>query len=121
MAVKAVNDTVGPHDLCPSLLVFGTLPKLPDISPRDLPTQRERKRAVVSAREEYEKIVGKRIIARDIRAIPPPAVRHKFVPGDFAYVYREGLKHYTGPHRIASVNGKDVRVHTGEHSGPRSF
>ncbi len=50
--------------------------------------------------------------------LPP---RHKFLPGDFAYVYREGLKHYTGPHLIASVHGKEVRVHTGESSGPRSF
>ena len=33
MAVKAVNDTVGPNGLVPTLLVFGTYPRLSDTSP----------------------------------------------------------------------------------------
>jgi hypothetical protein len=33
MAVKAVNDTAGPDGLIPILLVFGTYPRLSDMSP----------------------------------------------------------------------------------------
>ncbi len=117
MAVKAVNDTVGPHGLCPSLLVFGTFPKLPDISPRDFSTQRERKRAMVSARKEYEKIVGKRIIARGIRAIPllPPVTSFYPVTLHMCIVKVLNITP-ASPHCLRPW--QEVRVHTGESSGP---
>jgi Reverse transcriptase (RNA-dependent DNA polymerase) len=37
------------------------------------------------------------------------------------YVYREKVKHWTGPHIIAQIDGREVLVHLGESTGPRSF
>ena len=78
-------------------------------------------RAHQTAREEYERLVSKQLVHKGIRTIPPPAADQKYMPGDFVYVYREGIKHYTGPHLVASVDGKQVRLHVGEHTGPRAF
>jgi len=121
LTVKAMNSTVGPDGLCPQLLVFGVMPRLPSICPQELPEQKERLRALATARLEYERLVSKELVHRGIRSIPPPACDHKYMPGDFFYVYREGVKHYTGPHLIASVYGKQVRLHVGENTGPREF
>lgn len=78
-------------------------------------------RAAASAREEYEKIVSQSLVNRGLKKIPPPTSDHVYSPGDFVYVYREGLKQYTGPHMIATVDQKSVRLHLGEKTGPRSF
>ena len=121
LTVKAINSTVGPDGLCPQLLVFGVLPKLPKICPQEYPSQKERFRALQTARAEYEKLVSRQLVNRGMKSILPPAADHRYMPGDFLYVYREGVKHYTGPHLVASVEGKQVRLHVGEHTGPRSF
>ena len=43
------------------------------------------------------------------------------MPGDFMYVYRKGVKHYTGDYLVSSISGKQVRLHVGEKNGPREF
>lgn len=53
LAVKAGNDTVGTEGLCPTLLVFGALPRPTKSWPS--PTQIERGRAVSKATKEVEK------------------------------------------------------------------
>lgn len=113
LAIKAINSTVGPSGLCPQLLVFGIMPKIPQISPQSFPTQIERMKALQFAQKEYERIVSREIIARGLKKIPPPSSNHKFLPGDYVYVYREGLKHYTGPHIVSSVDGKQEKIHLG--------
>ena len=120
-SVQAMNETVGPLGLVPSLLVFGVLPKLLSVSLREFPNQRDRLRAAATARTEYERIISSMQVQGGIRSIPPPAADRKYSTGEFAYVYREELKHYTGPHLIASVEDKCVRLHVGERTGPRSF
>ena len=121
VAVNAVNDTVGPHGLCPTLLVFGVIHKMPDVTPNAVPAQQQRLRAMVTARAEYEKYFGRALVNRGLRSIPPPAADRKYMSGDYVYVYREGLKHYTGPHLVASVDRKRIRIHLGERTGPRMF
>ena len=101
-----MNETVGPHGLVPSLLVFGVLPKIPDITKHECPSQKERLQAAHTARTEYEKIISKSIIDRGLKKIPPPSTDHFYKPGDFVYVYREGLKQFTGPYRITTVDKK---------------
>lgn len=66
-------------------------------------------------------MVTSQVIKKGLRRIPPPSADHIYSPGDFVFVYREGLKHYTGPHPIAEITGKHVRIHLGENTGPRSF
>lgn len=41
--------------------------------------------------------------------------------GDFAFIYGEGLKNYTGPHLLASADGKCARLQIGESTEPRYF
>jgi hypothetical protein len=52
---------------------------------------------------------------------PPDAENHAYNIGDSVYVYRERERHWTGPHVVATVGGKDVSVHLGEATGHRHF
>ena len=70
-SVQAMNETVGPHGLVSSLLVFRILPNLPSVSSRDFLNQRERLRAAATARAEYERIISRMQVQRGIRSIPP--------------------------------------------------
>ena len=121
LSIKAINDCTGPKGLCPTLLVFGSLPQLPSPSRKSYPTMSERYRASALARLEYERIVTTERLKLAARKPPPPVTNLQFKPGGFAYVYREKLRHYTGPHLIASVHGKSARLHVGERTGPREF
>ena len=121
LSIRAINCTVGPNGLCPQLLVFGVIPRIPAISKRNFSNQIERLRTLKLAIEEYEKITSKEIVCRGLRKKPSPSADEIFLPGDFAYVYREKLRHFTGPHLIASVEGKNARLHVGDKYGPRSF
>lgn len=73
-----------------------------------------------TALEEYEWLVSSAMAGRGIRTTPTPASDHKYVPGDFLYLHREGVKHYTGPHLVASVDDKHIRIHIGDRTGTRS-
>ncbi len=56
VAVHALKNTAGPHGLVPTLLVFGTLPKIPLANVAHLaPDQRDRFAALEAARREMEK------------------------------------------------------------------
>jgi len=121
MAIKAVNDSAGPEGLVPSLLVFGTMPKLPNVARLEHETQKNRLRAATTARLEYEKIVCARRVQLALKSRPPPNSNQKYFPGDMIYVYREKIRQWTGPHMVASSHGKGVRVHTGDTKGPKLF
>lgn len=56
-----------------------------------------------------------------MRKLLPRSVHPLFSPGDFLYVYREGLKYYSGPHMIATVDGKQAQIHLGGQTGPSFF
>lgn len=49
LAVKACNNTAGPSEMVPTLLVFGFVPRIP-VHPDDLPNQRQRMSALHTAR-----------------------------------------------------------------------
>lgn len=70
---------------------------------------------------EYAPIVVKRRIQLGLRKAPPPAADFTCRPGDQKYVCREKASCWTGPHVVESAEGKDVRVHLGERTGPRAF
>jgi hypothetical protein len=120
-AVHAINSTAGPEGLVPALLVFGMIPKLPAPHMTPLLNQRRRFKMMNAAREEYRNVVSKLRVQHGIRTRPPAASKQVYVPGDSVYVYREKEKHWTGPHVVASVNGKDIALHLGEATGPRHF
>lgn len=109
LALKAMNDTIGPEGLVPSYLVFGSLPKFPTVH-ASLPDQRRRMKALESARTEYATIVAKLRIDRALRAKVPPASKYIIVPGDTVYVYREGSKQFHGPLPVLRVEDKQIYV-----------
>ncbi len=121
LSVKAINDCTGPKELCPTLLVFGSVPQLPSPSLRDHPTIAQRHRAVPLARAEYERIVIDQRIQMAANKPTPVATNATYAPGDLAYVYRERLRRFTGPHLVASVHGKNLRLNIGDRYGPREF
>src|ERR1700709_267343 len=55
MAVKAVNDTAGPEGLVPTLLVYGTYPRMADSDP-PAPSIQERAQAIRKAMREVSKL-----------------------------------------------------------------
>lgn len=114
-----MKSTVGPDGLCPQLLVFGVLSSAPALTPKEFPTQKKRFRALLAAQSEYEILVSRKLVHHGLRTTPPPASDPSYILGYFAYFYREKIKQYTEPHLIASVNGKQVRLHVGEITGPR--
>jgi hypothetical protein len=59
MAVKAINDTAGPNGLVPTLLVFGTYPRLSPSSP-PFPSITARAAAVRKAMAEVRKLKAER-------------------------------------------------------------
>lgn len=58
LAIKACNDTAGPHDLAPALLVFCVVPRMP-IHPDDLPAKMESMNAMYIVRQRMTKTVAK--------------------------------------------------------------
>lgn len=88
---------------------------------KDHKTQFSRLRTASTRRDKYEKIVSSELVQLALRKKEPPAVDKEYELGDKVYVYREKLKHYTGPHTAASAHGKGIRLHIGERSGQRLF
>ncbi len=62
MAVKSVNDTAGPNGLVPTLLVFGTYPRMHSMDP-PAPTIIQRAAAIEKAMREVRKIHAEQQVA----------------------------------------------------------
>ena len=109
LSIKALNDTMGPEGLVPSLLVFGVLPRFSAVDTK-LPNQVERMEALKNARAEAEAISAK---LRVRKAILAKATRNVYLflhPGDLVRVYRETEKRYTGPYPVIRVEGTQVFI-----------
>lgn len=91
------------------------------MSTKDFPAQREQMGAMQTARKYYENVSAERLVRRGVQKIPPPPAIYVYTPGEFVFFYREGLKQYTGPHPLAPINGKYVRIHLGNRIGTRPF
>jgi hypothetical protein len=54
LTLKAMNDTVGPHGLVTSLLLFGVIPRIPiPVEEESIPDQSLRSEAMETAQDEY--------------------------------------------------------------------
>lgn len=58
LSTKALNDTVGPNGLVPTLLVFGILQRIP-FALTELSTKVQRKKSMATARSEMSTLVAK--------------------------------------------------------------
>lgn len=112
LSVKSMNDTMGPHGLVPSLLVFGILPRFP-ISNTGLPDQRDRMKAMQVARAEMETYVAEERIKLAIRKNIPASALYNFTAGDLVLIYRElgkNTANWTGPYKILRVEDKNIFI-----------
>ena len=117
VAVKAMNDTLGPEGLVPSALVFGEYPEVNTISePRtermSLEARAELARA---ARKEMETQVAKARIKRALQYRVPPATDVVYQPGDLVLVWRENLiqnriGEWVGPHVVTGYESEHKLV-----------
>jgi len=90
ISVMCINATVGPEGICPTLLVFGAMPKLPlpATAPAAVP-HGERMMMITTAREEYLKIVGNIRLKTAEKAFIPKTLPLSVETGDKVLVYRE--------------------------------
>ena len=103
MAIKAMNETLGPQGLVPSLLVLGELPRIYTASetPQNRDTLGERATMVHAARTEIQRIMAKMRVARGLRHSVPLAANRAYDPGDQVLVWREKIVN----HRIGEWLG----------------
>lgn len=109
LAVKAINDTMGPEGLVPSLLVFGCIPRFQPVR-SELPGQKERMRALLHARKEMSTITAELRIRRALMSKAPRNVDIVIEPGDKVRVFRETDRKYIGPFPVIRVDKKQIFV-----------
>lgn len=110
MAQKAVNDSVGPDGIIPTLLVFGAYPRMIDLNP-PTPSIQKRAKAIHSATEEVRKLLAIRQI-RDALATRngPNTLPTLSLPlNSPVRVWREN-KGWQGPYRLLGTDGETCTV-----------
>jgi hypothetical protein len=120
MAVKAVNDTAGPDGLVPTLLVFGSYPRMTPYDP-PTPTITQRAAAIRKAIAEVSKLYAQRQVTAALRARNGPNVEdiHALALGSDVLVWRTHTEKWTGPYRLLSIEGETCTVELP--SGPTNF
>lgn len=117
-ALKAMNDTIGPEGLVPSLLVYGVTPRYtPGGLKSDLPNNRQRHEAVRVARDEYLRISNNLRIKRVLREKVPESADLEYKVNERVWVYREELKQFVGPMKIVEVDNGVRMVSVEERPG----
>ena len=121
MAVKAINDTAGPDGLVPTLLVFGTYPRL--TTDEIAPSISQRAAAVKRAMKEVSAIHAKRQINDALKARNGPDTLelhdHSMEPGSKIIVWREHEKAWRGPYRLLKMDKETCTIELP--SGPTQF
>jgi Reverse transcriptase (RNA-dependent DNA polymerase) len=111
MATKAVNDTAGPDGLVPTLLVFGTYPRLSESDP-PTPIITQRAIAIRRATQEVTKLRARRQVTDALRQRNGPKVDriHDLAIGSDVLVWRIHEKAWTGPHKLSSIDNETATV-----------
>ncbi len=120
MAVKAVNDTAGYNGLVPTLLVFGTFPRITNDDAPTLSTT-ERAKAINEAMAEVAKLHAKRQVNDGLhQRNGPQTIRMLDTPiGSPVLVWRTHRKEWTGPYKLLSTSRETCTVELT--SGPKDF
>lgn len=109
LASKACNDTAGPQDIVPTLLVFGVLPRMP-LHPKELPDQRDRMSAVHSARSHMAKLTARTRMSTAVNLQVPAAADADLIICDPLLLYGDNpVDHWTDPFRAIDLDGRPVR------------
>ena len=91
MAFKAINDSVGPDGLVPTLLVYGAYPRMVEYDPPS-PTVTQRATAIRKAMAEVQRMRAKRLVndALNTRNGPGTMLIHDLTLNSDVLVFREG-------------------------------
>ena len=118
-AVKAINDTAGPKGLVPTLLVFGSYPRIAATT-SPTPSIAQRAQAIQKAMRELKEYQAKRQIgdALGIRNGPNIEDVRKLRPGDEVLVWREAGA-WTGPFQLLAITDEECTVQISH--GPAKF
>lgn len=88
-SVKALNDTMEPEGLVPSMLVLGFIPYFPSGNKNDRDKEK-RMGAIRSSRAEMEGKTSELRIKAVLKAKIPPSTKYELYPVHSVRVYREG-------------------------------
>ena len=110
LAVKSMNDTMGPDGNVPSIFVFGVLPRFPPIIPPNLPGHKDCMRAMAIARQEMANITAKLKMQLAVRSLVPPAASYTVKPGCKVLVYDEKTKLWKGPFEVTKTFQKCIWI-----------
>lgn len=119
MSLKAVNDTVGPNGLVPTLLVFGTYPRINKDSPPS-PSTLKRAEAIQKAMKALRKAQAERQINDALNTRNGPSTEEVLALPlqSEVCVWRE-KEGWQGPYKVIATDGHNVTVDTV--NGPVTF
>jgi hypothetical protein len=109
LAVKAMNDTMGPNGLVPSLLVFGMIPRFPIID-ANVPDQEQRGLAMQVSREEYQNVVAEMRVKAALLHNVPAAADMQYKEGDLVLAKYENRDTWDGTFEVVAVDDKILTV-----------
>ena len=124
MSFKAINDSVGPNGLVPTLLVFGAYPRMTELDAPS-PSITQRGIAMKKAMDEVRKCTASRQVndALNTRNGPSTAAVHDLPINSPVLVYREGnvgqSGEWKGPYNLLSIQGESVIIELPH--GPTKF
>jgi hypothetical protein len=110
MAIKAVNDTAGPDGLVPTLLVFGTYPRMTTTDTPSLMVT-ERGKAITKAMKQIAELHAKRQVTDVLRQRNGPNISDTLdvLIGEDVLVYRED-KGWKGLYTLVLNDGQTCTV-----------
>ncbi len=119
MAVKAVNDSVSPDGLVPTLLVFGAFPRMTDLDD-PVPTISQRATAIRKAIEEITKIRAKLQVNTALNTRNGPITEHIHdLPINSDVLVQREQGGQKGPFKLLNITGETCKVLLP--SGPTDF
>ncbi|CEJ95277.1 Putative Polyprotein [[Torrubiella] hemipterigena] len=106
MAVKAINDSAGPDGLVPTLLVFGSYPRLTDDSPPHFSVV-QRAEAIRKATHEVRKLISARQVREAVKTRngPDTGMIHSLPLQSDVRVWRE-KRGWQGPYKLIAMDGE---------------
>ncbi len=107
LAVKAMNETMRPDGVAPSYLVFGWIPRFPEVE-STLPNQKDRHNAFERARNEMATVVAELRLKTALASRILQNADLSVAAGDSVRVLRETDKRYVGPFQIIRVHSNQV-------------
>ena len=123
LANKAMNDTMGPEGLVPSLLVFGVIPRV-SAATSELPEHAVRLSMMQTARDEMESITARLRLKTVLRSRLPKATHSILTEGDPVLVWRKKGKasnsSWTGLFQVIKIERKVITV-SDDHGMAREY